>query len=267
MTVVEGLPNPSSVPPVREPKETSIIRALQLLDVFMGDRTVWGVTDIARQAGLPTSTTHRLLSHLVDGEVVTKDGPDYSLSGRLFELGYQLEFTRPQGLRDVSGPFLGELFATTGLTVHLAVLDRAQLLLVNKISGLHTYQSKYHVGARYTATCTALGKSMLAFEDETETRRIIAQGLPRRTRHSLTRPADFLVALAEIRKTRLAFNREESYLGEFCVATPVLRFGKAIAALSLSGSPAQLESPQTHGLLIRIANDLSQILDRQVQLK
>ena len=239
----------------------SVLRALQLLDVFTGDQPTLGVSDIGRRAGIPTSTVHRLLSHLVKGDFVAKEGSSYRLSDRLFELGNQVGHSRPKGLRCIAAPFLGELFGATRLTTHLAVLDGPQVLIVDKVVGLSTYQSRTDIGGRYPAFCTSLGKAMLAFEPEAEIRSIIAAGMPRRTRHTLTSPAALLQELAQTRTTRLAYDREEATLGQMCVAAPILRDGRAVGAISLSGA-AQSYDVAAHGAaLVRITAQLTRKLE------
>lgn len=241
----------------------SVLRALQLLDVFTGDQPVLGVSEIGRRAGIPTSTVHRLLSHLVKGGFVAKDGSSYLLSEKLFELGNQVAHSRPRGLRDVAAPFLGELFGATRLTTHLAVLDGPQVVLVDKVVGLSTHMARTVVGGRYPAVCTALGKAILAFQSEDAVQAVIAAGMPRRTRFTLTRPADLLQELAQTRTTRLAYDREEATLGQTCVATPILRNGVAVGAISLSGA-ANSYDLATHGaMLVRVTSQLARQLGQQ----
>lgn len=236
----------------------SVVRALRLLDVFMGAQSALGVSDIARLADVPTSTAHRLLSHLVQGELVSREGMNYRLSERVFELGNHVSHSRPQGIRDTAGPFMGELFGATGLTIHLAVLDGPQIIMVDKISGLRSHRSKAVVGGRYPTVCTALGKAMLAFEDEHYLHRVIASGLPPRTRYSITRPNELINQLANIRNSRVAFDREEATLGQTCMAAPILHEGRAVAALSASSGRAKdVEAPQLRALLVRTSAQLS----------
>jgi hypothetical protein len=67
-------------------RTASVLRALQLLDVFKGDQPTLEVSDIGRSAGIPTSTAHRLRSHLVKAAIVAKDGSSYRLSDGLLLL-------------------------------------------------------------------------------------------------------------------------------------------------------------------------------------
>ncbi|NVN00179.1 IclR family transcriptional regulator [Arthrobacter sp. SDTb3-6] len=241
----------------------SVVRALQLLDVFMGDQPVLGVSEIGRRAGIPTSTVHRLLSHLVKGGFVAKDGSNYRLSGKLFELGNQVAHSRPMGLRDLAAPFLGELFGATRLTTHLAVLDGPQVVLVDKVVGLSTHPARTVVGGRYPAVCTSLGKAMLAFASEDAVQAVIAAGMPRRTRFTLTHPSALLQELAQIRNTRLAYDREEATLGQTCIAAPILRNGAAIGAISFSGATNSYDLANHGATLVRVTTQLARQLGRR----
>lgn len=238
----------------------SVLRALQLLDVFTGDQPRLGVSDIGRRAGIPTSTVHRLLSHLVKGDFVTKDGSSYRLSDKLFELGNQVAHSRPKGLKDVAAPFLGELFGATRMTAHLAVLDGPEVIVVDKVVGLSTYPARTVIGGRYPAVCTSLGKALLAFEPETVIRSTIAAGMPQRTRHSLTSPAVLLQQLVETRATRLAYDREEASLGQMCVAAPVISRGQAVGAISLSGAAQSFDVAANGAILVRVTAQLARNL-------
>lgn len=238
----------------------SVVRALQLLDVFTGEHSALGVSEISRSAGIPTSTVHRLLSHLVKGNLVTKVGSNYSLSVRLFELGNQVVHSQAQGMKEAAAPFLGELFGSTGLTAHLAVLKGPEVVMIDKVVGLRSYPSRTVIGGRYPTACTALGKAMLAFEPSESVRNVLTFGMPRRTRHSLTSSAALMAQLAEIRATYLAYDREEASLGQLCMASPVIVEGKAVAAISLSGSAQKSEVTAHAALLVRATSQLSRKL-------
>lgn len=240
----------------------SVLRALQLLDAFTGDQATLGVSDIGRRVGIPTSTVHRLLSHLVKGDFVTRDGQRYCLSDRLFELGNQVGHSRPKGLKDIAAPFLGELFGACRMTTHLAVLDGPEIVMVDKVVGLKTYASRTVIGGRYPAVCTSLGKAMLAFETEESIHSVISVGMPRRTRRSLTDPGILLQELAQTRTSRVAYDREEASLGQVCVAAPILQGGRAVAAISLSGAPGSFDLAAHGAALVRITAQLSLRLRR-----
>src|SRR6266481_9643434 len=72
------------------------------------------------------------------------------------------------------------------------------------------------------ATCTAMGKAMLA-ADFREVRAIVGPGpYPRRTGHSITTYEELVTELAEIQRLGYAVDRQELNPGVWCVAAPIL---------------------------------------------
>lgn len=257
-----SIPASTKAAPKSEHQGTaSVLKALQLLDVFREGDSTMGVSDIARRAGVPTSTAFRLLAYLVEGGLVAKEGTQYRPGDKLFELGNQVALCRPKGLREQVAPYLGELYAASGMTARLAVLDGTQVVIVNKIVGLRTAPAPTAIGGRVPATCTGLGKAMLAFQPAHRVAEALQSPLPRRTRHSMTNPRLLHRQLIEIRSTRLAYDREESVLGQVCVAAPIVRDGTAVAALSLSAPTRQANLAQASAALLRATSQLERVLE------
>jgi DNA-binding IclR family transcriptional regulator len=238
----------------------SVLKALQILDAFRGSGAAMGVSDIARRTDVPTSTAFRLLAYLVESGFVVKNGTLYRPGDKLFELGNQVALCRPLGLREQAAPYLGELYAATGMTVRMAVLDGTEIVIVNKIVGLRTLPAPTAIGGRTSALCTALGKALLAFQPAERIMPLLRGPLPRRTRHSVVNPRFLQRRLIETRSTRLAYDQEESILGQVCVATPILRDGIAVAAISLSAPTHQVNQHQAGTALLRAASQLERAL-------
>lgn len=214
----------------------SVIKALRLLEVFRGGEASLGVSEIGRRADLPTSTAYRLLAYLVESGFLVKEGAEYRLGNGLFSLGNQVPLCQPKGLREQVSPHLGELYATTGLTVKLGILDGSDVVILDKVAGLRSAPAPTAVGGRVPANCTSLGKALLAFQDGP----VLAEGggqLPRLTRFSIGSPQLLERQLEEIRASKLSYGAEEALLGQVCVATPILFGGRAVAAISLSARP------------------------------
>jgi DNA-binding IclR family transcriptional regulator len=224
---------------------TSVDRALALLDAFGAEGAPVGVTELARRAGLAKSTAHRLLSVLERRGLVTRQGVEYSLGLRLFELGSRVPVGTNGQLMDVAMPYLEELCALTRQTVHLAVLDDADTVYLAKLHGRSALPSPSRVGARLPAHCTGLGKAMLAFSPGAVVSRIVRHGLEPHTRHTIADPRVFAQHLDRIRHRGISFDQEETRLGLGCVAAPVLDSGdRALAAISVAG-PVHLVAHHT----------------------
>lgn len=220
---------------------TSVGKALRLLAAFRTTGPIAGVSEMARVTGLPKSTAFRLLSQLEHSGFLTRRGTDYQLDRMVFELGNRVADCAPGDLRAIAGPFLSDLFLHSRYVVHLAVLDRADVLYLDKIHGLGGIKVPTTVGGRMRASCSALGKAMLPYGHQDAVDRILHDGLIRRTRHSIAAPGLFLAELRRVGEQGLAFDREEAALGLTCVAAPIIHHGKAVAAISVSGPTGRFD--------------------------
>ena len=231
---------------------TSVGKALQILDAFRGSGSALGVSELSRCVGVPKSTTFRLLASLEQGGFVVRTGTKYKLSRRVFELGNRVDECLPSGLRDVALPFLSELFVASGRTVHMAVLDGADVVYLDKIHGHLAPPVPSTIGGRIPANCSALGKALLAHGTADTLRGYLGGPLARRTPYSITEPGRLVNQLRQIRATGEAFDREEVLLGLTCVAVPVMHRGRPVAAVSIS-SPTTGFAPEAYGRLLRKA--------------
>lgn len=217
-------------------RDTMAERTLAVLRAF-SSRSVLGVSDVAVLAQLPKSTAHRLLTVLTQAGYVARVDDRYCLSGRTFELGNLVTACRPNGLRNQAVPFMTELFAQTGQAVHLAVLDCADVLYVEKIFGHSSAKCPTWVGARRPAYTTALGKVLLAQRDPADIEQVIAGiRFHRHTPYTIASRPRLEQALAQVREDGWAVDFEESVPGVSCIAAPVLnlRTNVVVAALSVT---------------------------------
>lgn len=217
-------------------RDTSVDKALALLNSFeIGDDAV-GVSELARRVGIPKSTAFRLLSILEANRMVVRDGNRYALGYRLFELGQRVPDLQPNRLRDVAAPYMEDLHQLSGENVHLSVLDGSDVTYISKVFGHRRSPCPTAIGRRAPAHCTAGGKAQLAFSDPDQVRAMVSTGLRRRTPYTIVAPGLFVRELEQVRRRGFAFDREEAQIGVTCIAAPILGNGRAaVAALSISG--------------------------------
>lgn len=215
-----------------------------LLDLFTVDRPEWGVSEAAEAIGIPRSSTHALMTSLVETGLLASPGRGrYRLGWRIVEL-YE---TMRAGidLRAAASPVLVKLNEDTGETVNLGVLDRGEILYLDKIAGRQ--QVSVHglrVGSRLEPHCSALGKALLAYTNPIEVDHILkAAPLKRYTERTITDPAALVRQLDEIRKAGVAFEEHEVVQDVACVACPIKDpYGATIAAVSLTAPAHRLQA-------------------------
>jgi IclR family transcriptional regulator, acetate operon repressor len=222
-----------NVPPV-----TVVGRAALVLDCLAaGDSP--GISELARRSGLAKTTVFRLVHELGRYGLVEDTGDGVRLGMRLFELGSSVP--RQRSLTEAALPFMRDLQQATGDTVHLAVLDRAEVVYLQILRGSGTRRLPSRVGGRMPAHATGVGKAILAFSPRPVVDALIAAGLPPRTARTIVAPAALRRELGRIRQAGTAYDREESGPGIVCAASPVFGAdGAVVAGLSLTGWSVRL---------------------------
>ncbi|MER6501479.1 IclR family transcriptional regulator [Streptomyces sp. NPDC001455] len=234
-------------------QQTAVDKALTLLMSLAEEDREVGVSELARRTRLTKSTAFRLLGILQRNAVVERVGSSYRLGPQLFDIGRRAYGPTPLMLQERLLPFLTELYVLTHETVHLAVLHRTDVMYVNKLHGHRRARTPTRIGSRLPASCTAVGKALLAF-DHDAAELAIAQGLPAPTEHSVTDPAEFRAELARVRREGIAYEREEILPGVTCVAVPVMgAAGRPVAAISVSGALHRFEPARVAPELRRVA--------------
>jgi DNA-binding IclR family transcriptional regulator len=207
------------------------------------------------------STTYRLVSELVDwGGLERVAGGGYRVGLRMWEIGSLAP--RGETLREVASPFMHDLFEATQENVHLAVLDGTEVLYVEKLTGRHAVPVRTRRGGRLPLHATAAGKVLLAYGPESLFRETVAAGLRRFTPHTIVAPGHLRRALTEIRRTGVAYAREEMTVGSHSVASAVLDAdGGVVAALSVtlrSGRDVRRLGPAVRTAAISVSRGLQE---------
>ncbi|MFE3291019.1 IclR family transcriptional regulator [Rhodococcus sp. NPDC059234] len=215
----------------REPGRTTTSRVLAILETFESAPEPLHLTDIATAAGLPLSTVHRLVAELEQWGALQR-GPDgrYQVGIRLWEIGQNAGHR----LRDIVHPPLQDLFDLTHETVHFAVRRGTEVIFVDRIYGSRRVPRIARVGGRLPLHPTAVGKVLLAYEDEWFQQAYLSQALERRSRHTITDARRLARELESVRELGCARTQEEIALGLCSVAVPVhAPQGDVVAALGL----------------------------------
>lgn len=243
---------PSAPAGDEEPRRSVLGRVDCIIGAF--DRADGALTlhELTERTGLPKSTVHRMIDQLVAIGWIEREVSGYRIGMRLFEIGGLA--SRRSRLSDLAYPHLHALSVATGLAVQMAILDGTDVVYLERIP-MRGFRLPTRQGGRQPAYCTALGKAMLAFDDDAAAS-VLAQELSARTSRSLTDPRDLEVELAGIVETGLAFDRQESYEGLACVAAPLRGSGRAIGAVSVTGPVARID---LHGVAPLVRNTAAAI--------
>lgn len=227
----------------REARIQSVARALTIIDVMAEAGGELALNEIAGRLGLAKTTVHGLISTLKTFGYVEQSAfsGKYKLGVRLFEVGNIV--SNGWEVRVVAVPYIQKLVEEMGETVHLVILDRYEVLYIDKRESSGSLHIASQVGMRLPAHCTGVGKVLMAYLSPQERHQIIkTRGLPRFTRNTLTDPVALEAELEKIKKQGYAVDNEEIMDSLRCVAAPIRdQSGKVISALSVSGPVSRMQ--------------------------
>lgn len=240
----------------------SVAKALNIIELLAKTKKEMALSEIARSLKLAKSTAHGLISTLREFGYVEQSTftGKYKLGLRLFEIGSTV--ANGWDVRTVAAPHIQSLVDELGETVHLVVLDKGEVLYIDKRESRQSLRIVSQVGMRLPAHCTGVGKVLMAFLPPSEAKRIItAKGLASFTKNTITDPHKLEEELAAVRERGYAVDNQEIMDSLRCVAAPVRdHTGEVIAATSISGPISRLAGEkfdQMVEMLIRRAGDIS----------
>jgi DNA-binding IclR family transcriptional regulator len=214
----------------------------------------------------PKTTLYRLVQTLTNQRILSFDAEKqtYAPGLRLVRLAHAA--WRQSSLAPVARPFIDQLASAVGETIHLAQLDRGQVLYVDKRNAAQPIEMFSQAGKIGPGYCTGVGKAMIAHlgEDDREDA-IHRQAFFAHTPQTLATADAFRIELDKIRAEGVAYDREEHEPGIICISAPILSAtGRVIGALSITSS---VQRQSLNGLtafrsiLLQTANDIAKAAD------
>lgn len=199
-------------------------RAAAALDEIAAEPGRLRLVDLGDRLGLAKSTARRLLVGLVEVGLASVDSQGrISLGDRL------LGFGNSDGahISAVFRPMIERVArATDGETVDLSVLRGQRMWFVDQLESSHRLRAVSAVGVRFPLESTANGKAALAALDDADAESIISRLGPEvadRLRPEIT----------EIRRTGIAFDRDEHTPGISAAAIARRTVGDNVVAISV----------------------------------
>jgi DNA-binding IclR family transcriptional regulator len=199
-------------------------------------------SELLADSPFPKATLFRFLQTLTSQGLLSHDADTgtYALGMRLVRLAHAA--WRQSSLAPLARAHIDALSQAVGETVHLAQLDGAHVLYVDKRNARVPIEMFAQAGRIGPAWCTGVGKAMLAFLPDEHLAHILPQmAFHRFTPATLTSESALRADLAAIRAAGHAFDREEHEPGIICVAVPILSArGRVLGALSVTSSTARM---------------------------
>ena len=218
-----------------------LVKAFSLLNVLDEPATSFPLRDLAKAAGVPRPTAHRILGTLLSlGYVQKGAGGIYRLSRR--PAGRAV--LDPTRLVSAARAEVEQLSHATGETVNLGILRADRIVYLLVIESTHALRRVVTAGETDAAHSTALGRAILAHLPDDEFKLVLgriagASRLRRAAAQPTVATTRLRQLLSTVQRDKYAVEQDETDLGVTCVGVPVLIGRQCVAALSVSAPTAR----------------------------
>jgi DNA-binding IclR family transcriptional regulator len=208
----------------------AIDKCFSILALMAEARRPFGFNEIVKKLGLNKSTVFNILHTLNDLYVLEK-GPDglFRLGTRLFMLGNAA--AGGSELIQTVHPYLEAINHELKLSSFLGILSGQEVIIVDKADRAHRIKISSEIGMRIPVFAGVAGKALLSQLSETEIDEILAENIPKRyTPKTIIDKAVYKREILGVKKTGIAYDREEYIEGLIAVAVPVRTYRDGLQA-------------------------------------
>jgi len=236
---IKPIPSKSKIQsnPTNKYRVTSLEKALSILELVLDQGRDLSITEISQKLGMGKGTVHRILSTLKARKFFQQDSKTkmYGLGVRTLEIGMAPK--RERFLRKAMAPFLMDLYETCKETVNAAVWEYNEIRYIYRLESEEMLRISTTAGARFPGYCAATGKILLSYFSNQDIRQIYGRkkALKKYTERSISSVDALIQEIERVRVNKVAVDDEETLVGVYCVAAPILNSkGECVAAISIS---------------------------------
>lgn len=241
----------------------SVIKALEILNLFTTSEPRLSLTEVSRRQELPKTTAHNLLNTLLSAGFIEKtDDGRYALGTAIIPLTQSVRVNVE--LRDRAAPLLRRLADACRESVYLCITDGDRGLYIYAVESPNRLRARTAIGDRTHLHCTSVGKALLSGMSRAEVDALVDRaGLPQFTEQTITDRDTLHRELEETRARGYAIDRAEHEVSTYCVGAPILDWsGEVVAACSVSGQNVEITGGKLDDFAARVVYAAQEISRR-----
>ena len=237
-----------------------LAKGLAVIRAFARDHAALSLSDVARSANIPAATARRCLLTLEDLGYVTRSGRTFLLRPKVLELG--AAYLESINIEQITRTHLEELARKTADSAALCVLDGTDIVYVARTSVRTLLRLEAHVGSRFPAHATSMGRVLLAgLSPERLNRYFESAKLQALTERTVTDPAKLRGLIQDCRRLGYAAVEDELAYGVIALAVPVFDHQQRVVAALNSSSHSRRT---TRARLVRERLVMLQVASREI---
>jgi IclR family pca regulon transcriptional regulator len=211
-----------------------LAKGLTVIRAFARGHAALSLSDVARSARIPAATARRCLLTLEELGYVTRSGRDFLLRPKVLELG--AAYLESMNIEQITKTHLEDLARKTADSAALCVLDGVDIVYVARTSVRTLLRLEAHVGSRFPAHATSMGRVLLAgLSPERLNRYFDSAKLEALTELTVIDPVELRGLIEDCRRQGYAVVEDELAYGVIALAVPVFDHQhRVVAALNSS---------------------------------
>lgn len=222
------------------------------------------LSDLSREIGVPTATTHRILTTLQKHGFVS-----FSVERQEWMIGVEAyrtgaSFLRHNSVVEIGRSVLRRLMQESGETANLAVPDGHEVVFVGQVETSNPIRAFFPPGARTPMYASGTGKAILAALGDAARAKVLAgtQLVPF-TPGTCASTEALQADLAETRARGWSYDREERHEGMSCIGAAIFNDkGEPCAGVSVSGPTARFcaaRAPELAEFVVEAAQEITRL--------
>ena len=230
----------------------SLARGFKLLEKMAEAGEPMTLSQVAEAMQMALPTAYRFLYTLQAIDLIEKeaDRKAYRITPKVLKLGYGV--FKSSELWNTAHPHLVRASKKFGETVNLAVLEKDQILYIDRIKTQSILTINLEIGSKLPAFCTSMGRVLLAGLPLDEAMQRL-RSTPREnyTGQTVTDLDSLEKILVQARQQGYAVNHGELTSELYSAAAPVFNSrGKVVAAVNMAANTAQHGADYLHSVMV-----------------
>lgn len=208
-------------------------RVLQILLAIASEKEELTLSEISEKTNIPRSTISPILSTMVKLKFLSrKDNMKYKIGINTFITGES--YLESTSLLEMIKTNMAEIVKECNEICQLGIIQDNKVFYIAKKEPTQSIQLMSYVGKFLPIYSTALGKVLIYKKSNKEIRELIGTTLDPLTEYTIKDIDLFLEEMEKVKSRRYSYDNQETSLDARCVAVPIEKDNKVIAAISVS---------------------------------
>lgn len=223
-------------------------RVLQILLTLASEKEDLTLSEISDKTGIPKSTISPILTTMVELKFLSKkDNMKYRIGINSFIVGES--YIDSTSILEMIKNYMTEVVKECNEICQLGIVQDNKVFYIAKKEPKQSIQLMSYVGKFLPIYSTALGKVLIYKNSQDEIRELIGADMEALTKYTITDIDEFIDEIEKVKSRGYSYDIQETSLDAKCVAVPIEKDGKVIAAMSVSVPTFRSSEEKLKGIL------------------